>query len=384
LARKSTARAIPSICDVNAVIGRIAPRSLAADWDNVGLIVCGKGTEPCRRILVTGDLTPPVLAEATRARSDLIVSYHPPIFRPIKRLATLGWDAEDLAAEALARRIAIYSPHTAWDAAPGGTNDALAAILGLKAMRPFTYAPVAPGRESKIVVFVPADHVDRVAQAMFDAGAGRIGDYTHCSFRIPGQGTFFGTESTKPRVGRRGRLERVDEIRLEAIARNSAVPRIVAALRSTHPYEEPAFDIYPLADHPSDRVGQGRIGDLPKRTRVRDLARSLKRRLRAANVSVVGDGRAIVRRAMICAGAAGSLPFELRGAVLTPGDVVITGEIRHHDALRYLRMGAAAIALGHWASERPGVDALARRLARELPQVDVRRSRADADPFAPA
>lgn len=384
MARKRSARAIPSVCDVNAVIGRIAPRSLAAEWDNVGLIVCGKGTEPCRRILVTGDLTPTVLAEAVRARIDLIVSYHPPIFRPIKRLSSLGWDAEDLAAQALARGIAVYSPHTAWDAAPGGTNDALAAHIGLTRTRPFTYAPLAAGRECKIVVFVPEGHADRVAQAMFDAGAGRIGEYTHCSFRIPGQGTFFGTESTSPRVGRRGRLERVDEIRLEAIARNSSVPQIVAALRRVHPYEEPAFDIYPLADHPSDRVGQGRIGELPRRTRVRDLARMLQRRIRASNVSIVGDGRSMVHRALICAGAAGSLPFELHRAVLTPGDVVITGEIRHHDALRYLRMGAAAIALGHWASERPGVDALAKRLATELPPVDVRRSRADGDPFAPA
>lgn len=366
--------------DVLRVLERVAPRRLAAEWDNVGLIAC-PGDWRCGRALVAVDLTPDVLDEAIRVKADLVVAYHPPIFKPVKKLKTWRFDAEDLAAEAISRGIAVYSPHTAWDAAAGGTNDVIAAMCGIRETRPFTYPPVEPGRECKIVVFVPAEHVERVAQAMFATGAGRIGHYTHCSFRLPGQGTFYGSDDTNPRVGKRGRLETVDEVRLEAVARTRCVPDIVAAIRRTHPYEEPAFDIYPLAEHPRNREGPGRIGWMPKAAKLGAVATMLKRATGAANVAIVGHPSAKIERAWICVGAAGSLPFEVASTICGVTDVVITGEIRHHDALRYLRMGASAIALGHWASERPGVAALAKRLQKEMPGVGVRLSRADRDPF---
>lgn len=367
---------------VLAVLESLAPRRLAAEWDNVGWLVV---PHPwlCRRVLVTVDLTPSVLDEARRSQCNLVISYHPPIFRPIKRLKATRADAEDLAAEALVHNIAVYSPHTAWDAAQGGTNDTIAALCGARNLRPFNFA-TGLSAESKIVVFVPPAQLDRVAEAMFAAGAGRIGQYTHCSFRIPGHGTFFGTESTNPRLGHRGRLERVDEIRLEAVAKNSDIPAVVSAIRDAHPYEEPAFDIYPLGAIPSAKVGQGRMGTLQNRTNLRQLAAMLKRKTLAANIAIVGDPKRRIERVFICVGAAGSLPFEAEYPVCGPGDCVITGEIRHHDALRYLRCGASAIALGHWASERPGVAELARRLKAALHRLDVRLSRADRDPFSPA
>lgn len=381
MARSRTGRS-NDLLDVGRALDAIAPLRLAADWDNVGWIAQPESTA-CRRAIVAGDLTPEVLDEAIGMRANIIIAYHPPIFRPLKRIKTHRADAEDLAAEALSHRIAVYSPHTAWDAASGGTNDTIAALCGARDVRSFN-AAVAPARESKLVVFVPPAQLDRVAEAMFAAGAGRIGQYTHCSFRIPGRGSFFGTESTNPRLGQRGRLEFVDEIRLEAVSPNQALPAVIAALRAAHPYEEPAFDIYPLAAAPDPSVGQGRIGNLEKRITLRRLAADLRRTTAAANVSIVGKPAASISRVFICVGAAGSLPFEARGTTCGLGDCVITGEIRHHDALRYLREGASAIALGHWASERPGVAELARRLKAALPKLDVRLSRADRDPFTPA
>jgi dinuclear metal center YbgI/SA1388 family protein len=377
-----------NVGDLSAAMERIAPTRLAADWDNVGLLA-GDVAWPCRRVLVAVDLTPDVLNEAVSMRADAIVAYHPPVFRPITRMSVTRGTTEGLAAEALSRRIGIYSPHTALDAAPGGTNDVLAELCGVRETRPFVASPAA-ARECKVVVFVPPAKTDAVAEAMFAAGAGRIGEYTHCSFRIPGQGTFFGTEETSPTVGRRGRLERVEEIRLEAIAPQSAIPQVVAAIRRSHPYEEPAFDIYPLAPTPSKNHGQGRIGDLPRPTPLASLAKQLMRRMAAqsrghatpTNIACIGRRDQRIRRALICVGAAGSLPFEIDDpAGCGVGDVIVTGEIRHHDALRYLRCGAAAIALGHWTSERPGVAVLAKRLKTELRGVDVRLSRRDRDPF---
>jgi hypothetical protein len=212
---------------------------------------------------------------------------------------------------------------------------------------------------------------------MFAAGAGRIGDYEQCSFRLPGTGTFFGTESTNPRVGRKGRLEQVDEVRLEMIAPTAKLPEVIAALRRAHPYEEPAFDIYPLTPEPVR--GIGRVGRLPAGTSLARLARQLKRATASEVMTVVGSPAARLKRAAVCVGAAGRLPLEKPRSA--DCDVIVTGEIRHHDALTLLRRGVCAIALGHWESEHPALKALAKRIQEELPAVKLSLSRADAPPF---
>lgn len=381
--KPAAAKRAMCVRDLVTAIESIAPTRLAAEWDNVGLLAGDPGWR-LRSALLTIDLTPDALDEAVGRRVGAIVSYHPPIFRAIKSLRVGRDSTEGLAAEALSRRIAVYSPHTALDAADGGMNDTIAAMCGAKRTRPFTFAPALAEPECKVVVFVPANAVDRVAGAIFENGAGRIGDYTHCSFRSPGQGTFFGTESTDPAVGRRGRLERVDEIRLEAVAPRSRMSAIVTAIRAAHPYEVPAIDLFPLEAIPSRKTGQGRLGALPRAIRAGDLARRLKRATRAANVLIVGGPKTHVERVLVCVGSAGSLPFEMDGETCRAGDAVVTGEIRHHDARRYERAGVVAIALGHWASERPGLEAFARRLSKLLPGVSLQLSRRDADPFRAA
>ncbi len=373
LAESSSVR----VSDVADALARMAPPWLAKDWDNVGLLA-GNPDAPCSRVLACVDMTEPVLREGIRARSQMIVAYHPAIFKPIRRLVASSGEMDSLVWAATSHGIAIYALHTALDTAQGGTNDVLARLCGLNETEAFGCVR-SPAEQCKVVVFVPPDYVDRVAEAAFAGGAGVIGDYEKCSFRTPGKGTFFGTDQASPMIGQKGRLECVEEMRLEVICQRAALREVLTAIRASHPYEEPAIDTYSLVSE--ETMGIGRYGVLPKPTTVRNLALKLKKALSLHAVSIVGALNQRVQRVAVCAGAAGRLPIEAD----TPSSLaqlVVTGEIRHHDALTYLRLGKSAIALGHWASERPVLDHVAKRLRQELSGLDVRISRRDADPFA--
>lgn len=357
----------------------IAPSWTAADWDNVGLIA-GAHDWAATRLLLTIDLTPAVADEAIANKTDVVIAYHPPIFRAVKHFRPDMREQDGIAAELLSRRIAIYSPHTALDAAPGGTNETLAELAGLVDLRPFKSA-ITPTKQYKLVTFVPSHAIERVAGAIHAAGAGVIGDYSNCSYRLDGTGTFHGGDSTNPTVGRRGKLERVAETRFETVVSAPCLGAAITSLRQAHPYEEPAFDVYPLAQTSIDGVGQGRIGRFKKPVKLGDLARDLAKRTRATAPAIVGKPNASLTRGFVCVGSAGTLPFEADGPGCGSGDVVITGEIRHHDALKYERRGVAAIALGHSTSERPVLKLLAQRLSNPLHGVKIDISRKDRDPL---
>jgi hypothetical protein len=278
--------------------------------------------------------------------------------------------------KAVSSGVAVYTAHTALDAACGGTNDVLAGLCGLSDTQPFEFVAAGTGN-CKVATFVPELQLEKVATAMFAAGAGRIGDYEQCSYRLAGEGTFFGTENTKPQVGKKGRLEKVAEVRLEMVAPQERLPEIVAALRASHPYEEPAYDLYPLLGEPT--AGIGRVGTLGPRTTLRGLFDRLVRATGSKIATFVGAPRTPVRLAAVCAGAAGRLPIEKHRSA--GADVIVTGEIRHHDALSILRAGKTAIALGHWESERPVLKPLANRLVAVLPGLKTGISRRDVPPF---
>jgi dinuclear metal center YbgI/SA1388 family protein len=361
---------------VASALNELAPPDLAQAWDNVGLLAGDRGG-PCGKVLLCIDLTRAVLDEGSEAGCAMVVAYHPPIFRPVARLLADSDGTDAIVHDAIRRGVAVYSPHTALDAAPGGTNDVLAGLCGLSRIEPFEFVTPDPA-PFKVVTFVPPDRLDAVARAMFAAGAGRIGDYEQCSYRLQGEGTFFGAESTDPQVGEKGRLERVRETRIEMIVPAAKLPEVIAALRAAHPYEEPAFDVYPL--HPEPRPGIGRVGTLPKGTTLNRLARELKRVTGSKVVMTVGAGGRRLARAAVCVGAAGGLPLEKPRSA--DCDVIVTGEIRHHDALTLQRIGKCAIALGHSESERPVLKPLARRLS-EATGVQTLISRRDTPPFAP-
>jgi dinuclear metal center YbgI/SA1388 family protein len=362
------------VSDICNLLGRLAPLELAADWDNVGLLA-GDPAASVQRMLLTIDLTPAVVEEARKKAADFVLAFHPPIFKPVSRITA---DAAGPVAgvwRCVAAGIAVYSVHTALDAAAGGTNDVLAELAGAAATQPLEWAS-PENSQVKLVVFVPHTHAEAVSEALFAAGAGRIGAYERCAFHLSGEGTFFGTEGTQPVVGRKGRLERVSETRVEMVCPKSRLAEAITALRKNHPYEEPAFDVYPLESTP--RTGIGRIGSLDKPVSLAGLARRLKKGCGSPCVERVGAANAQVKRVIVVAGAAGSLPFR---AVLGPGDAVVTGEMRHHDALTVDRAGAGAVVLGHWYSERPVLESLRRRITESAP-VDVQVSTHDAAPLS--
>jgi len=355
----------------------IAPPRLAQSWDNVGLLA-GDAKDAVGRVLACIDLTAAVVEEAVRRKIDLILAYHPPIFKPISSIRGDSGGTDAAVFRCIRNRIAVYTMHTALDAAEGGTNDVMAALCGVTRTEPIEYVERPCVDECKLVVFVPPDQVEGVADAMFAAGAGHIGDYSRCSYRLSGQGTFFGADTTSPTIGQSGQMEHVDEIRLESVVPSKALPGVVTAMVKAHSYEEPAFDIYPLRARPAR--GIGRIGYLPGPTTLRGLARKLKRATQAAGVQIVGPPDRKVKRAVIAVGAAGTIPFSVP---LSSTDVVITGEIRHHDALTLRRLDGTAIALGHWTSERPVLPSVTQRLEKACPEIVAYVSTVDREVLEP-
>lgn len=378
MSRRARAAAASTVADFCRVMEVIAPTALAQHWDNVGLLA-GDPTGTITKAMLCIDLTPEVVDDAITQHANIVMAYHPPIFKPIARLCANSADTDAAVFRCITHGISIYSTHTALDAADGGTNDVIARLCGIEATAPLEYVDRPGSRESKVVTFVSEKDVEAVAEAMFATGGGRIGDYTRCSYRVDGQGTFFGGETTNPTLGERGRMEFIDEVRIETVVPNAALPDVIAALVNAHPYDEPAYDIYPLSSPPVR--GIGRVGCLPQPVLLKKLAQRLKRKTRATNVQIVGDTEENVSRAVVVVGAAGSLPFKIG---VGTGDVIITGEIRHHDALTIRRHGCSAIALGHWASEHPTLAVLADRLSAALTGITVSVSSADSDPFCSA
>jgi dinuclear metal center YbgI/SA1388 family protein len=362
---------MPSVASIIQFLDQFAPLQLAADWDNVGLLL-GDPSAQVRQIMTCLTVTPETAAEAVTAGANLIVTHHPILFRGAKRLTTANPEGR-MVLDLVRANVAVYSPHTAFDNAKDGINDALAERLQLRGVVPLRASQGS--QQFKIVVFVPDSDLGAVSDAMFAAGAGNIGQYSQCSFRLPGTGTFFASDATNPTVGQKGRREEVSEWRLEAICAASALNAVIAGLRRAHSYEEPAYDVYPL--QPSSSAGEGRVGRLAQPTPLAEFAQITKTQLRAERVLVVGEAaRAVERVAIVCGAGGEFLPDALRARV----DAFVTGELRFHDYLAAQSEGLALVLPGHYASERFGVEELAQRLQKHWPDLLVWPSKRERDP----
>jgi hypothetical protein len=279
--------------------------------------------------------------------------------------------------DAIQRGVAVYSPHTALDVADGGTNDMLADAIGMPADARGPLKMIEPkASQYKLVTFVPPEHLEPLAEALFAAGAGRIGNYARCSFRSPGTGTFFGEEGTDPSVGQSGRLEQVNEIRLETVIPIARLSDVVSALREGHPYEEPAFDLVQLAAAP-EKLGQGRLGTMPPKSR-EEIFSHIKCELDVSHLLIAGPRSGDVTRAACCAGACGNM---INDAIAARADLYLTGEIRHHDAIKAANAGMTVVCTLHSNSERAVLKRLKTRLTEALAPLEVSISEADRDPF---
>jgi dinuclear metal center YbgI/SA1388 family protein len=352
------------------ILQQIAPTAMAEPWDNVGLLV-GDPNQDITGLLLTIDLTAEVAAEAQQKKCDLVIAYHPPIFSPLKKII-----AGSLVFDAIQKGVAIYSPHTALDAANGGTNDVLADAIGLTDIRPLRTSK-SESSQCKLVTFVPTEHLERVSKALFEAGAGNIGKYSSCSFRTPGIGTFFGEAGSNPTIGKSGRLEEAQEVRLETVLPLQKVSDVVRALRAAHPYEEPAFDLNILAPDPTGR-GMGRFGSLPHTQRTEIFAR-IKKELNLNHLLIAGPTTGVITKAAVCAGSCGDL---LDTAIASGAELYLTGEMRHHDAIKAAATGITVVCTLHSNSERAVLRRLKNRLEQTggVPTISI--SATDRDPFS--
>lgn len=368
----------------HATVGKIAtymeelaPLAWAESWDNVGLQVGDPG-RPARRILVALELTGGVAEEALQAQADLVVVHHPPVFRPLK---SLRFDTPSgMRLEKMIRQgISVYAAHTNLDQAEGGTNDTLAALVGLE--QPEVLLRAGEEKYLKLVVFVPRGHEDAVRDALARAGAGHIGNYSHCTFQTEGTGTFLPLEGSNPYLGQQGKLERADELRLETILPESRAHQAVRAMIAAHPYEEVAYDLYPLAN-PGRTRGHGRIGRLERPATLGALAGRLKEALGLPGVRLVGDLACPITTASVGAGSGGSL---VPHAARRKADVLVTGDVGYHDAQDAADAGLCIIDIGHYGSEAlvvpPLANYLRRRLAEDGAEAHVLEAQAGKDPF---
>lgn len=374
---------MPRIADLVAFLERFAPPALAEEWDNVGLLT-GDRQRETHSILTCLTLTPDVAREAIDRKAGLIVSHHPILFRPVQRITADDADGRVLL-DLISAGIAVYSPHTAYDSAADGINEQLARNLGLTQIEPLRPLPAA--EQCKIVCFVPRSHLAAVQEALWTAGAGVIDEYSKCSFVVDGAGSFEGSAASNPAVGQAQQFEEVAEARVEVVCPARLVPEALCQMRSAHPYEEPACDVYPLKATDARR-GSGRMGLVANSEsaekaaaagiRLSDLLSLMKMKLPVSNLPFVGDLQQPIRRVAIACGSGGEF---LSSAIAKKCDVLLTGEARFHTCLEARGAGVGLVLAGHYATERPAMEYLAARLSREFPGISACASEVERDPI---
>jgi dinuclear metal center YbgI/SA1388 family protein len=365
------------LSDILGIIGKMAPPGLAESWDNPGLQV-GDPKATVSRIMVALDATPTVIASALASDCNLLVTHHPLIFTAQKSISAATPQGASIHA-AIRGGLAVVSMHTNYDCAEGGLNDLLAERIGLSNCVPLQVTSV---RElAKLVVYVPEEHLEQVRSTLLPH-AEVLGAYTGCSFSVPGVGTFTPLDGARPFIGTVGAQERVAEYRLELLLDRTALPRAIKALVAAHPYEEPAFDIYPLLNE-GRKLGLGRIGRLPEPVSLSAFATRLQQDFAAPGLRFVGNPDASLVKVALCSGSGASL---LRTAVRAGADVLVTGDVKYHEAREAEELGIALVDAGHFPSEIIMVDAVAERLERMLAEAgytgcEVIACRVEIDPF---
>jgi len=327
---------------VNRIENRF-PLQWAEDWDRSGLLV-GDGWSEIRFILLALDPSPAVIEEAGTKGADLIITHHPPDLAPPQRV--VKGDPLGHAYYAAARAgIALYAMHTVLDVSPISPSFALASQLDLLDTK--AIVPTDGGKYQKLVVFVPENHLDDVRDAISKGGAGRIGKYSDCSFSTSGEGTFLPGHDARPFSGIRGHLKKEKERRFETIVPVERIDDVVEAMIKAHPYEEVAYDLYPLANAPG-RLGYGAVGDLSRPTSLLEIAQDLKGLLPSGGISVCGKSEARITRVAVLGGTGGDF---IDKTIAAGADVLITGEMKYHQFRYAEARGLSIITAGHFATE---------------------------------
>lgn len=331
-----------TVKEIASALEKFAPLPLQDGFDNAGLQV-GLTDAEVTGVLLCLDVTEQVIDEAVALGYNLIVSHHPLIFRPLKKITGSNY-VERCVIKALSEGIAIYSAHTNIDNAIQGVNYRIAQKIGLKNVR-----VLVPKENNllKLAVYVPTSHADAVRNALFNSGCGAIGNYDCCSYNIEGVGTFRAGENCNPFCGETGELHREQEVRIETILPSFIKNRVVTALLKAHPYEEPAYDLYPVVNewHSS---GSGVIGELQNEKDELDILNNIKSIFKSGCVKHTALRGKPVKRIALCGGAGASFA----GAAMAAGaDLYLTGEARYHELFDNTDRMLYAI-IGHYESER--------------------------------
>lgn len=348
-------------------INDFAPFYLAESWDNAGLLI-GSGEKDVKRAVLALDATTAVVEEAKKLGAQLIVTHHPIIFHKIGNVP-----ADSAVYKAIEAGLSVICAHTNLDITTGGVNDALARRLELRDTEALEPTMTTPYR--KVVVFVPKEHVDAVYDAMTMEGAGQQGNYAGAAFLAEGEGRFMPLDGASPYRGEVGKLDHVDEVRLELLVDHTDLKKVLVAMRAAHPYEEPSFDVFEthFADHAE---GFGRIGRAPRKFTPDELAAYVKERLGVAGLKYVA-GKKKIDRIAVCGGAGSQY---VRKAMNMGAQALVTSDADHDEMLEAVALGMTLIDAGHYATEAVVLPVLYDKLIASMPEADIVRAKTCADP----
>ena len=349
-----------------------APQHLAYDWDNVGLQI-GSERQKTTKVITSLDVTEKVVDEAIDKGANLIIAHHPLFFKVTKQINMDEWKGE-LIQKIVKNDISIYATHTNFDIANGGMNDILCDKLSIQKREIIekTYSE----KLFKLIVYVPEDDVETVHQALGDAGAGHIGNYSHCAFKSPGVGTFKPEEGTNPYIGGINDQTFVNEFKLEMVLKGTEISQIISVLKNVHPYEEVAYDLIQL-NNDGPEFGLGRIGNLEISMSLQSLISKIKSLFNPNQLRYVGDLNKEIKKVAIIAGSGEKF---IEKVIKKGADVFITGDVTFHQAQEAAEMGLAIIDPGHYVEEVIK-ESIQQYLQKHFPSVTFLSSSINTDPF---
>jgi dinuclear metal center YbgI/SA1388 family protein len=359
------------LVEITSLLESFAPLSYQESYDNSGLQV-GDEQQDITSALITVDVTDEVLDEAMKKGSNLIITHHPLIFSEIKKITGKSM-SERLIIKAIRNNICIYAAHTNLDNIKSGVNARICQKLELKNC---TILSPVKGALKKLVTFIPPEHAEKVRQAVFGAGAGVIGEYDQCSYNLEGYGTFRGSGNTNPFIGEKGKLNFEKEIRFETIFPENLQSAIIRALLEAHPYEEVAYDIYPL-DNMHHETGAGMVGETSVPF---DTINFLKRMKKVFNASTVRYSKVVKDKINKVAVCGGSGSFLIREAIHSGADLFITGEMKYHQFFEAEDKIILAD-IGHFESEQFTKEIFYELLIKNFPKFAVRLSEVNTNPI---
>lgn len=368
---------IPKTADILGIINKIAPPALAETWDNSGLQM-GDPAADITRIMVALDPTPDVIDSAIASSCQMLVTHHPLIFKPISSISTSTTVGSTIH-KAIKAGLSILSMHTNYDIARGGLNDLLAGRIGVTDTSPLKIT--SSSALVKLVVFVPVQHMEKLRSALLTYTFLQ-GDYRDCSFSVDGTGTFTPLHGANPYIGKVDTMSEVVESRLELLLERTRLPLALKIMLATHPYEAPAFDVYPLLNE-GEKVGIGRIGHLQESISLVEYTAKIRKILGTRTLRYVGDPAARISKVALCSGSGASLLHE---AARSGADLLVTGDVKYHEARDAQAIGIALIDAGHFPSEIIMVDEITRRVGEALltagyTDCHIEACRTETDPF---